>query len=458
MGLRLYDTHRRAVRDFVPRIPGKVSIYLCGPTVVVPPHVGQLRSQVNFDILHRWLKSSGYEVLLCRNVTDIEDKIIGRSLSEGIPWWRVTDPVHRAFVRAYAALGCLPPSVEPRATGHIPEMIEMIEELVAAGHAYEADGNVYFSVDSYPHYGSLSRQQARHLRGAEENERGKRDPRDFALWKSAKPGEPVWHSPWGEGRPGWHLECSAMARRYLGTEFDIHGGGVNLIFPHHENEMAQSRAAGDAFARFWLHNGPVTQGGEKVRKHLRNPLALPALLDRVRPAELRYYLAAAHYRSPVEFSLDALDEAAAAYRRVERFVVRAGSDAAPPSGPLPAPLPAQFSAAMDSDLNVPQALAAVHAAVADGNAALAAGDRERAARECRSARAMLNVLGLDPLSANWHRETHLQEVAGAVLRVVRNLASASARQGDHDRARAMEQHIETTLANRSQIEHPVLIR
>ncbi|MEN3539121.1 cysteine--tRNA ligase [Microbispora sp. ZYX-F-249] len=451
MGLRLYDTHRRAVRDFVPRIPGMVSIYLCGPTVVVPPHVGQLRSQVNFDILHRWLKRSGYEVLLCRNVTDIEDKIIHRSVAEGVPWWRITGPVHRAFVRTYTALGCLPPSVEPRATGHIPEMIEMIEQLVASGHAYESDGDVYFSVGSYPNYGSLSRQQAERLRAAEENERGKRDPRDFALWKSAKPGEPVWSSPWGEGRPGWHLECSAMARRYLGTEFDIHGGGANLIFPHHENEMAQSRAAGDSFARFWLHNGPVTHRGEKIRKHPCNPLAVPALLDRVRPVELRYYLAAAHYRSPMEFSPDAMDEAAAAYRRVERFVLRVGSDAA-------APLPPQFSEAMDNDLNVPRALTAVHRAVAVGNAALTSGDRERAAGECRSVRAMLNVLGLDPLSDTWHRETHLQEVAGGVLRVVRDLAAASARQGDHERARIMEQHIEMALAKRRHIEHPALIR
>ncbi|MEZ0075676.1 cysteinyl-tRNA synthetase [Planotetraspora sp. GP83] len=432
-----------------------VSIYLCGPTVVVPPHVGQIRSQVSFDILHRWLRTKGYKVLLCRNVTDIEDKIIGRSLSEGKPWWRITDLVYRSFARTYAALGCLPPSVEPRATGHIPEMIEMIEELVAAGHAYESDGNVYFSVDSYADYGSLSGQQAKHMRITEENERGKRDPRDFALWKRAKPGEPFWTAPWGEGRPGWHLECSAMARKYLGTEFDIHGGGANLIFPHHENEIAQSRAAGDSFARFWLHNGPVTHRGEKIRKHVRNPLAVPALLDRIRPVELRYYLAAAHYRSPMEFSVEAVEEAATAYRRIERFVFRVASELGSEPGSA---LPIQFSEAMDHDLNVSQALSAVHAAVGEGNAALGSGDVEMAAAKCRSVRAMLNVLGLDPMSENWARETHLQDVEGAVLRVARNLAAASAAQGDHERARVMELQIDMALRKRRQIKHSALIR
>ncbi|MFC0863284.1 cysteine--tRNA ligase [Sphaerimonospora cavernae] len=451
MGLRLYDTHRRAVRDFTSRIPGAVSIYLCGPTVVVPPHVGQTRSQVNFDILHRWLKHSGYDVMLCRNVTDIEDKIIGRSRSEGIEWWRVTDPVHRSFAQVYAALGCLPPSVEPRATGHIPEMIEMIEELAGAGHAYERDGNVYFDIGSHPGYGSLSRQRAQHMRITEGHDREKRDPRDFTLWKRARPGEPFWRSPWGEGRPGWHLECSAMARRYLGEEFDIHGGGANLIFPHHENEMAQSKAVGDPFARFWLHNGPVTHRGEKIRKHMRNPLAVPVLLDRIRPVELRYYLAAAHYRSPVEFTLTALEEAAAAYRRIERFVFRVAADLDPG-------LPPQFAAAMDSDLNVPAALSAVHAAVGEGNAALGAGDHMRAARKCRSVRAMLNVLGLDPLSDIWPREAHLQDVAGAVLRVVRDLAAAGFSRGDHEHALLMERQIEKALAKHHQIQHLALIR
>lgn len=451
MGLRLYDTRRRAVRDFVPRIPGTVSIYLCGPTVVVPPHVGQIRSQINFDVLHRWLRFIGYEVMFCRNVTDIEDKIIRRSLSEGIPWWRITDPVYRSFSHAYATLGCLPPSVEPRATGHIPEMIEMIEQLSVAGHAYEHDGNVYFAIESYPEYGSLSGQRARQMRITEEFERGKRDPRDFALWKRARPGEPYWNSPWGEGRPGWHLECSAMARRYLGAEFDIHGGGANLIFPHHENEMAQSRAAGDSFARFWLHNGPVTHRGEKIRKHVRNPLAVRALLERIRPVELRYYLAIAHYRSPMEFSLAAMEEAAAAYRRIERFVLRVGAE-------VGSELPPQFIAAMNNDLNVPAALSAVHAAVGEGNAALGCGDHTRAVRKCRSVRAMLNVLGLDPLSEIWSRETHLQDVARAVLRVVRDLAVASAKRGDYQRARIMEHQIEEALKKHREFHRLALIR
>ncbi|MBO3748221.1 cysteine--tRNA ligase [Streptosporangiaceae bacterium NEAU-GS5] len=440
MGLRLYDTFSREVRAFTPRIPGMVSIYLCGPTVVVPPHIGQIRSQVNFDILHRWLRHTGYRVRFCRNVTDIEDKIIGRSLAEGIQWWRVTEPVHRAFDRTFAALGCLPPSVEPRATGHIPEMIELIQQLVATGHAYEADGNVYFSVGSFPTYGELSGVRAEHLRSTEEHDRGKRDPRDFALWKRAKPGEPIWPAPWGEGRPGWHLECSAMARKYLGREFDIHGGGSNLIFPHHENEMAQSKAAGDSFARFWVHNGPVTQKGEKIRKEMRNALAVQTLLRRVRPIELRYYLAAAHYRSPMEFSTAAVEESATAFQRLERFALRFPAG---PQGP-PAPLPSQFRQAMDQDLNVPKALAAAHAAVTAGYAALRDGDQPAALRKNAEVRAMLGVLGLDPHDPQWSAETRVRDVAMAVLRIARNLASA---ERDRDQAAALHRRIDAALEN-----------
>jgi len=427
-----------------------VSIYLCGPTVVTPPHAGQMRSQIDFDILQRWLKFRGYDVLLCRNVTDVEDKIIGRSISEGTPWWRITDSVYRMFDRAFADLGCLPPSVEPRATGHIPAMIEMIEELLARGHAYEHDGDVYFSVASYPRYGALSGQRMERLRVTERPARGKRDPRDFTLWKRVDLGEPVWDSPWGKGRPGWHLECSAMARRYLGPAFDIHGGGSNLIFPHHENELAQSRALGDEFARFWVHNGQVTYGGEKIRKRLGDPFAVPALLGRVRPVELRYYLAAAHYRSRLEFSLAALEEAAAAYRRIERFVLRVGADRSPV-------LPHRFAEAMDDDLNVPRALSLVHAAVAEGNAALVTRDHVAAARICGSVRAMLDVLGLDPLSEHWAGGEPLEEIAAAVLRLVRELAAESADRGDHETARALERRIELALAGGPALRQPALV-
>ncbi|WP_062349811.1 cysteine--tRNA ligase [Herbidospora yilanensis] len=444
MGLRLYDTFSRSVRDFSPRIPGIASIYLCGPTVVVPPHVGQIRSQVNFDILHRWLTYSGYRVLFCRNVTDIEDKIISRSLSEGVHWWRITDPVYRSFESTYEALGCLPPSVEPRATGHIPEMVELIEQLLASGNAYTSDGDVYFSISSFPGYGELSGQRPSQMRGGEEPGHGKRDPRDFALWKRGRPGEPVWHAPWGDGRPGWHLECSAMARKYLGAEFDIHGGGANLIFPHHENEIAQSRAAGDGFARFWLHNGPVTHRGEKIRKTAKNPLAVHTLLRRIRPVELRFYLAAAHYRSPMEFSVGAVEESAVAYRRIERFVHRVAVE-------TPGELPPQFREAMDHDLNLPQAVSLIHAAVNEGNAALDSGDVLRAARKCAEVRAMLDVLGLDPMSAHWARETQLREVAGAVLGVVRNLAEASAERGEFERARIMHRQIDSALKIRQRV-------
>lgn len=399
---------------------------------------------MNFDILHRWLAYSGYRVLFCRNVTDIEDKIISRSLSEGVHWWRITDPVYRSFESTYEALGCLPPSVEPRATGHIPEMLELIEQLLASGNAYVSDGDVYFSISSFPAYGELSGQRPSQMRGGEEPGHGKRDPRDFALWKRGRPGEPVWHARWGDGRPGWHLECSAMARKYLGAEFDIHGGGANLIFPHHENEIAQSRAAGDGFARFWIHNGPVTHRGEKIRKVAKNPLAVHTLLRRIRPVELRYYLAAAHYRSPMEFSVGAVEESAVAYRRIERFVHRVAVGA-------PGALPPQFREAMDHDLNLPQAVSLIHAAVNEGNAALDSGDVLRAARKCSDVRAMLDVLGLDPMSDHWARETHLREVAGAVLHVVRNLAEASAERGEFEHARIMHRQIDTALKIRQRV-------
>ncbi len=429
MTLRLHDTATRSVRDFVPLQPGKVSLYLCGATVQAPPHIGHIRSGVNFDILVRWLRVSGYEVTYCRNVTDIDDKILATAEDEGTQWWAVAERNQRAFTRAYDALGCEPPDIEPRATGHVPEMIVLMQRLIDSSHAYAAGGGVYFDVGSLPDYGALSGQRLDHMRPAEdtEDDSAKRDPRDFALWKGAKPGEPTWPTPWGPGRPGWHLECSAMSTKYLGATFDIHGGGLDLIFPHHENELAQSRAAGDGFARYWVHNGLVHIGGEKMSKSLGNSLLVDALITQVRPVELRYYLGQAHYRSEIDYSADALGEAVTAYRRLEGFVIRAAealagdgslADVSPPNS---ASLPAAFTAAMDDDLAVPQALAIVHESVREGNAALAAGDAAGTAKGLAEIRAMLAVLGLDPLTAPWGTSAEggdLRPVVDALVGVV----------------------------------------
>ena len=406
MTLRLHDTAAREVRTFTPVTPGRASLYLCGATVQAPPHIGHVRSGVDFDILVRWLAASGYQVTFCRNVTDIDDKILRTASAEGVAWWAVAERNERAFTRAYEALGCLPPDVEPRATGHVPEMIVLMRRLIDSGHAYASGGGVYFDVLSYDHYGELSGQRLEHMRAADDvDESNKRDPRDFALWKAAKPGEPAWETPWGPGRPGWHLECSAMATKYLGSTFDIHGGGLDLVFPHHENEIAQSRAAGDGFARYWVHNGILGLAGEKMSKSLGNSLLVDAMIKEVRPAELRYYLGQAHYRSEMEYSPDALAEAAAAYRRIEGFVTRAAEADPAVGASLPAPsaaaLPPRFSAAMDEDLNVPQALAVVHDAVTEGNTALAAGDVAGATKQAADVRAMMAVLGLDPLGEQW---------------------------------------------------------
>jgi cysteinyl-tRNA synthetase len=401
VSLRLYDTAARSVRDFEPLLEGHASIYLCGATVQAPPHIGHVRSGVAFDILTRWLEHSGLAVTFIRNVTDIDDKIIHNAGHEDIPFWQLAARNERAFTWAYDTLGCARPTYEPRATGHVPEMVTLMHRLIDSGHAYAAEGDVYFDVRGWPTYGSLSGQKVDDMLAAADSvSPGKRDPRDFALWKGAKPGEPSWETPWGPGRPGWHLECSAMASRYLGAAFDIHGGGIDLLFPHHENELAQSAAVGDGFARFWMHNAWVTTSGEKMSKSLGNSLLVTEVVKRVRPVELRYYLGAAHYRSHIEYSEDALTEAAAGYRRIEGFVLRAVDllDAAGISGGA---VPAAFAAAMDDDLGVPQALAVLHDTVRAGNAALADGRRDDALASARAVVAMTSVLGLDPLAAPW---------------------------------------------------------
>jgi cysteinyl-tRNA synthetase len=456
--LRLYDTAARAVREFSPITPGQVSMYLCGATVQAPPHIGHLRPAVCFDILTRWLAVSGNRVILCRNVTDIDDKIIKVAASEETPWWAIAERNQRIFSAAYDALGCLPPAVEPRATGHVPEMIILMRRLIENGHAYAAGGDVYFDVCSYPAYGALSGQRLDQMRAAEDageatlGPPAKRDPRDFTLWKAAKPGEPFWETPWGPGRPGWHLECSAMSTKYLGPTFDIHGGGLDLVFPHHENELAQSRAAGDGFARYWTHVGLVSISGEKMSKSLGNSLTVTQMLARARPVELRYYLGQAHYRSPLDFSTEALNEASTAYQRIERFVLRAaeilgetpagGASAEAAGAALPgsaAALPAAFAAALDEDLGVPAALAVVHAAVRDGNQALTAGDLAGIAESLARVRAMLGVLGLDPLERPWlgaSADDRLHGVVDALVKVT--LAQRQAARARKDYAAADE--------------------
>ena len=406
MPLRLYDSATRQIRDFEPVHPGKVGIYHCGLTVQAPPHIGHIRKEVVFDVLRRWMEHQGYDVTVVANLTDIDDKVLSKAAEAGQEWWALAYANERALHAAYAALGCRPPTYEPRATGHIPEMVEMIEALIAAGHAYPAgdgSGDVYFDVRSWPGYGELSGQRLDDMEPpADADPRGKRDPRDFALWKGSKPGEPrtaSWATPWGRGRPGWHLECSAMAGKYLGAEFDIHGGGLDLRFPHHENELAQSRATGQAFARIWMHNAMLNLAGEKMSKSIGNTLLVSEVVKRVRPAALRYYLAAPHYRSPVDFSEAALAEAATAYARIEGFVTRAAERVGADAGA--AVVCADFAAAMDEDLGTPTAMASVHDILRSGNAALAAGDDAQVRGALGSVRAMLGVLGLDPLSEPW---------------------------------------------------------
>jgi cysteinyl-tRNA synthetase len=405
--LRLYDTATREVRDFVPLVEGKVGIYHCGLTVQGAPHIGHIRKEVVFDVLRRWMERSGYEVTVVANVTDIDDKILTKSAEAGVEWFALAYANERALHAAYDVLGCEPPTYEPRATGHVPEMVELMQELVGRGHAYPAtdgSGDVYFDVRSWPSYGELSNQRIDDMEAAADADpRGKRDPRDFALWKGHKEGEPEsasWPTPYGRGRPGWHLECSAMVGKYLGAEFDIHGGGLDLRFPHHENELAQSRAAGRPFARFWMHNAMLNLGGSKMSKSVGNTMLVSEVAKRVRPVELRYYLVAAHYRSVVEFSFEALDEAAAAYQRIENFVRRADEVLGGPRD-MHGVVCAEFAEAMDDDLSVPAALAAMQAVLREGNKLLADGPSDALRGTLLSVRAMLDVLGLDPLSPTW---------------------------------------------------------
>ena len=393
--LNLYSTSDRTVSKFVPLNPGKVGIYLCGATVQAPPHIGHIRSGVNFDILRRWLTAIGYEVTFVRNVTYIDDKILHKAVHEEIPWWAVAMKYERAFTDAYAALNVLPPSYEPRATGHITQMIQLMEKLIANGSAYApGNGDVYLEVRKLKSYLTLSNQKLDDLQSADDADLTyKKDPRDFALWKAAKPGDPSWPTPWGDGRPGWHLECSAMAHAYLGEAFDIHGGGLDLIFPHHENEIAQSESAGWAFAKIWMHNAWVTTSGEKMSKSLGNSLQVMEILKKVRGIELRWYLGSAHYRSMLEFSFEALEESSVNFRRIEGFLQRAKEILKAEIEPS---ISAQFATAMNNDLAVPQALADISELVRIGNTAITENDLTALAKSASEVRGALGILGCDP--------------------------------------------------------------
>ena len=394
--LNLYDTKSRTVSKFKPLTAGKVGIYLCGATVQAPPHIGHIRSGVNFDILRRWLIASGFDVTFVRNVTDIDDKILHKAIHEEIPWWQVAMKYERAFTDAYDALNVMPPTYEPRATGHITQMIQLMEKLIENGSAYApGNGDVYLEVRKLKEYLTLSNQKLDDLLPSEDADlEFKKDPRDFALWKAAKKGEPSWPTPWGDGRPGWHLECSAMAHAYLGEAFDIHGGGLDLIFPHHENEIAQSNAAGYEFSNIWMHNAWVTTSGEKMSKSLGNSLQVAEILKKVRGIELRWYLGSAHYRSMLEFSFEALAESATAFKRVEAFLSRAESVLGKEVEILIAP---EFAAAMNDDLAVPQALAFIAESMRIGNSS--AEDKKVIAKTAGEIRGALSILGCDPKDA-----------------------------------------------------------
>ena len=391
--LKLYDTKTRQTLEFKPIKQGEVGIYLCGATVQAPPHIGHIRSGVNFDILRRWLIASGFKVTFVRNVTDIDDKILHKAVHEEIPWWQVAMKYERAFTDAYNALNVMPPTYEPRATGHITQMIELMQKLIENGSAYApGNGDVYLEVRKLTEYLTLSNQKLDDLQSSEDSDSTyKKDPRDFALWRAAKKGDPAWPTPWGAGRPGWHLECSAMANAYLGQEFDIHGGGLDLIFPHHENEIAQSNAAGYKFAKTWMHNAWVTTSGEKMSKSLGNSLQVVEILKKVRGIELRWYLGSAHYRSMLEFSFEALAESATAFKRIEAFLSRAASVLGKPVEILIAD---EFKQAMNDDLAVPQALAFISESMRIGNSS--ADDKKIIAKTAGEIRGALSILGCDP--------------------------------------------------------------
>jgi cysteinyl-tRNA synthetase len=391
MSLKIYDSQTKSLQDFKPITSKRVGIYVCGATVQASPHIGHIRSGVNFDILRRWLIAKGYEVVFIRNITDIDDKILHKAVHEKIPWWQVAINYEREFSNAYQTLNVLAPTYEPRATGHITQMIELMQTLIEKKFAYApGNGDVYLEVSKVKDYLKLSNQKLADLLPSDDSDlKSKKDPKDFALWKAAKPNEPSWPTPWGNGRPGWHLECSAMAKAYLGENFDIHGGGIDLIFPHHENEIAQSTSAGYKFANYWMHNAWVTTAGEKMSKSLGNSLLVKEILKEVRPIELRWYLGSAHYRSMLEYSQAALKESATAFGRIEAFLKRVKRDGVV----FEKRISAELTQLMDDDLAVPQVLAQISEWMREANSTT---DKKVISDSASKISGALSILGCDP--------------------------------------------------------------
>ena len=404
--MKLFDSLSGDLREFEPKQPGRVSIYVCGPTVQSQPHLGHIRSAVVYDLLIRWLEATGLVVTSVRNVTDIDDKVLAAAAQSGEPWWQISTRNERLFAEYYRLVGVSQPTVEPRATGHLTQMIELISLLISKNHAYlatDGSGDVFFDTASWPHYGEMTNQELDDMESDESSEAaiGKRKPQDFALWKAHKPSEPLsasWPSPWGRGRPGWHIECSAMATYFLGDSFDIHGGGLDLRFPHHENELAQSRAAGHGFANYWLHNGLVTVAGQKMSKSVGNTILASDLFSQANPLSVRYYLLSSHYRSVLDYREAALEEADAALGRIHDYLERADRTLARTkfAEREAVSVPQEFAVELDDDLNLPAALAVLHETVREGNSAL---DEERL-RDAHRYRcevwAMIELLALAP--------------------------------------------------------------
>lgn len=427
MTLSLYDSKSQALRVFQPINPGQVGIYVCGPTVQGAPHVGHLRSALVYDILRRWLETTGNKVTLVRNVTDIDDKVLENAKAEGEHWWSLAYRFELEFNAAYRKIGIQAPSYEPRATGAIPEMLDIIDRLIERGFAYSTeDGSVYFESSKWQNYGELTNQKLDDMEASEASEKGKRNSHDFALWKAAKAGEPdsaAWDSKFGRGRPGWHIECSAMSTKYLGSNFDIHGGGLDLRFPHHENELAQSTAAGDQFANYWIHNALVNVNGQKMSKSLGNSIFAEDLFAKGSPIAIRYYLGSAHYRSVLDYHDGVLDEAAAAVGRIETFLKRGLRELAMDSKltSLVPNYPAKFADAMNDDLNLPIALGVLHETVREGNAAFDAKDIDAARTAFLAVLGMSNVLLINPLAVAWGKAGENQLTKHALDVLVRNL-------------------------------------